>query len=66
VRILAAAAVNSYRTVRFSNDVADLIGRCHAAFLALRELRLPPLRTFQNVRLKEELQRLAERMVDKE
>lgn len=65
VQTLAAAAVNSYRTVRLSNDVADLIGYCEVAFRALRELRLPPLRPFQNVRLNEELQRLAERMVDK-
>jgi hypothetical protein len=66
VRILTAAAVNSYRTIRLSSDVADLIGRCEAAFRALRELRLPPLRPFQNVQLNTELQRLAERMIEKE
>jgi len=65
VQTLAAAAVNSYRTVRLSFDVVDLIGQCDAAFRALRELRMPPLRKFQNVQLNEELQRLADRMVEK-
>lgn len=66
VRILAAAAVNSYRTVCLSFNVAELIGYCESAFRALRELRLPPLRTFQSVQLNDEMQRLAERMVEKE
>jgi hypothetical protein len=35
---------------------------CRRAFSALRQLRLPRLRTFQNLQLKGELQRLAERM----
>lgn len=65
VQILAAAAVNTYRTVCLSFDVADLIGHCEAAFRALRELRIPPLRPFRNVQLNEELQRLADRMVEK-
>jgi hypothetical protein len=66
VRILADAAVNTYRTVRLSNDVAELIGYCEAAFGALRDLKLPPLRPFQNVQLNAELQRLAERVAAKE
>ena len=66
VQILEAAAVNSYRTVCLSFNVAELIGYCESAFRALRELRLPPLRTFQNVQLNEEMQKLAERMVEKE
>jgi hypothetical protein len=65
VQILKAAAVNSYRTVCLSFNVAELVGYCEAAFKALRELRLPPLRTFQNVQLNEEMQRLAERMAEK-
>lgn len=65
VQILEAAAVNSYRTVCLSFNVAELIGYCEGAFRALRELRLPPLRTFQNVRLNEEMQKLAERMAEK-
>jgi hypothetical protein len=63
---LVSAAVNSYRTVRISYGVAELIGECEAAFRALRGLRLPPMRTFKNVHLNEELQKLAERMVSKE
>lgn len=66
VRILAAAAVNSYRTVCLSFNVAELIGYCESAFRALRELRLPPLRTFQSVQLNDEMQKLAERMVEKD
>ena len=65
VQILEAAAVNSYRTVCLSFNVAELIGYCESAFRALRELRLPPLRTFQSVQLNEEMQKLAERMVEK-
>ncbi len=57
-----ADAVNTYKTVRLSLDVAGLIGQCQAAFQALRELRLPQLRTFQNLQLKGELERLAERV----
>ena len=65
VQIMEAAAINSYRTVCLGLNVAELIGYCESAFRALRELRLPPLRTFQNVRLNEELQKLAERMAEK-
>jgi hypothetical protein len=64
VRILEAAAVNTYRTVCLSLNVAELIGYCDAAFRALRELRLPPLRPFQGIQLTEELQKLAERIAD--
>jgi hypothetical protein len=65
-KLLLAAAVNSYRTVQLSFDVADLIGQCQTAFRSLSDLRLPQLRTFQNVHLNEELERLADRIVDKE
>jgi hypothetical protein len=65
VRILEAAAVNSYRTVCLSFNVAELIGYCEAAFRALRELRLPLLRTFKSFQLNEEMRKLAERMVEK-
>ncbi len=66
VQILEAAAVNSYRTVCLSFSVAELIGYCDSAFRALRDLQLPPLRTFQNAQLSEEMHKLAERMVEKE
>ena len=65
VRTLEAAAINSYRTVCLSFNVAELIGYCESAFRALRELRLPPLRAFQSVQLNEEMQKLAERMAEK-
>jgi hypothetical protein len=61
-----AAAVNTYRTVCLSINLAELIGYCQAAFRALRELRLPPLRPFQNHRLNDELERLAESVAAKE
>jgi len=65
VQIMEAAAVNSYRTVVLGFNVAELIGYCESAFKSLRELRLPPLRAFQNAQLNEQLQKLAERMVEK-
>jgi hypothetical protein len=40
-----------------------MIGQCQTAFQALRELKFPQLRTFQNLQLKGEMERLAERMV---
>ena len=66
VRTQEAAAVNTYRTVCLCNDVAELSGYCQAAFRALRELQLPPLRPFQNMQLNDELQKLAERVAVKE
>jgi hypothetical protein len=66
VRTQEAAAINTYRTVCLSINVAELIGYCQAAFRALRELQLPPLRPFQNLQLNDELQRLAERVTAKE
>ena len=66
VRVLQAAAVNTYRTVCLSLNVAELIGYCDAAFRALRELRLPPLKPFQGIQLTEEMQKLAERVIAKE
>ena len=61
VQAQEAVAVNTYRTVCLSINVAEMIGSCQAAFCALRDLRLPPLRPFQNVQLNEEIQKLAER-----
>ena len=56
------AAVNTYKTIRLSMNVAELMRDCRQAFSALRQLRLPRLRTFQNLQLKGEVQRLAERL----
>ena len=66
VRTLEAAAINTYKTVCLSLNVAELVGYCDTAFRSLRELRLPQLRPFQNVQLNDELQRLAERVAAKE
>jgi len=60
--LMLAAAVNTYKTVRLSLNVAELMSDCRKAFQALRQLRLPLLRTFQNLQLKGELQRLSERL----
>ncbi len=60
------AAVNTYRTIRLSMNVAELMSNCRQAFGALRQLRLPRLRTFQNLQLKGELQRLTERLREPE
>lgn len=66
VLILEAAAVNTYRTVSLSLNVAELFGYCESAFHALRALRLPPLRPFQSIQLTEELQKLAQCVAAKE
>ncbi len=60
---MLAAAGNTYKTMSLSINVAELMSDCQNAFRALRQLQLPPLRTFQNLRLKEELQRLTDRML---
>ena len=65
-KLMLAAAINTYKTVRLSLNVAELMSDCEKAFHALRQLRLPRLRTFQNLQLKTEMQRLAERMRDRE
>ena len=60
------AAVNTYRTVKVSYDIVEVVGQCSAAFRALRGLRIPTLQTFKNVHLNEELQLLAEQIAVKE
>jgi hypothetical protein len=65
-RRMLAVAVNTYKTVRLSLNVAELMSDCREAYRALRQLKVPPLRPFQDLRLKEELNQLAERMSEKE
>ena len=65
-RRMYAAAVNTYRTVRLSLNVSALFRDCQREFQALRQLQIPHMRPFQNLRLKEEMQRLAERMIREE
>jgi hypothetical protein len=61
-RMMLDAAINTYKTVRLSMDVAEMMHYCRQAFGALRQLHLPRLRTFQNMQLKGEVQRLTERL----
>ncbi len=56
------AAINTYQAVRLSLNVAEMMRDNAKAFSALRQVRLPRLRTFQNLQLRAEMQRLAERM----
>lgn len=65
-RQMLAVAVNTYKTVRLSLNVAELMSDCREAYRALRQLKAPPLRPFQDLRLKEELNQLAEHMSEKE
>jgi hypothetical protein len=65
-RRMLAVAVNTYKAVRLSLNVAQLMSECREAYRALRQLKVPPLRPFQDLRLKEELNQLAERMSEKE
>jgi hypothetical protein len=58
--------VNTYKTMRLSMNVAELMSDCREAFGVLPQLHLPRLRTFQNLQLKGELQRLADRMRNEE
>jgi hypothetical protein len=64
IRMLGAAA-NTYRTVKLSHDVTRMIGDCQRAFQSLCDLKVPRLRPFENVQLKDEMQRLAENMLQK-
>jgi hypothetical protein len=52
---ILAAAANTYKTVRLSPYVGELLSDCEKAFQALRQLRLPRQRAFQNLQLKGEL-----------
>jgi hypothetical protein len=65
-KLMLNAALNTYKTIRLSMDVAGLMSDCREAFGALRQLQVPRLRTLQNVQLKAELQRLTERMREEE
>jgi hypothetical protein len=64
--ILLDAAINTYKTAKAGVGLAMLIGKCQMDFSALRELRLSPLRVFQNIQLTGEMQRLAARATKRE
>jgi hypothetical protein len=65
-KLMLDAAINTYKTVRLSLNLAELMSDSEKAYHTLRQLPLPKLRTFQNVQLKAEIQRLAQRMLDRE
>jgi len=64
IKRMLAAAANTYKTMNLSINVAELMSDCQNSFKALRQIRLPPLRAFQNLHLKRELQRLTDRMIE--
>ena len=61
-RVMLDAAINTYKTICLSMNVVEMMSYCRQAYGALRQLHLPRLRTFQNLQLKGEVQRLAERL----
>ena len=61
-RLLLGAAVNTYKTAKNTGELARLIGQSRTDFQLLQELRLPPLRAFQNIQLTEEMQRMSTRV----
>ncbi len=65
-KILRDAAINTYKTAKAGVGLAMLIGKCDTDVEALRELRLSPLRVFQNTQLTDEMQRLAARVAKTE
>ena len=64
IKKMLAVATNTYKTIRLSINVAEVIGHCQKAFKSLRCLKVPPLRPFQNLQLKQELQLISERMIE--
>ena len=63
IKSMLAAAQNTYKTVKLSNSIAQLMTTCQKHYKALQQLRLPPLRPFQNLQLKQELRQLTQRML---
>lgn len=57
-----AAAVNTYRTVKLSSDVASLIKTGRRNFDALMKIRMPYLREFQNDVIRRELKLMTEKL----
>ena len=61
-KLMLDAAINTYKTVRLSLNVAELMSDCRKALRRCGSCGCPGYRTFQNLQLKSEMQRLAERM----
>jgi hypothetical protein len=64
-RVLVAASRNTYRTVGLSLNVAEMMNGCRKAFEAVRCLTVPQIRPYQNAALRDEMQRLSERLLEK-
>lgn len=62
VKKTLATAMNTYRTVKLSSDLAALMASGRQSFNTLMRLRLPYLREFQNEAMKKEFQRMTERL----
>ena len=59
-----AVSRNTYHIVKLSLNVAQLISGCVDTFRTLSKLRIPELKLFQNFKLREEMQRLSERLAE--
>lgn len=57
-------AINTYRTVRLSSNVADLIRDGLGTFEALSDLQVPETAEFQNDEIRQEFRLLTERLSD--
>lgn len=57
-------AINTYRTVRLSSNVADLIRDGLGTFEALSDLQVPETAEFQNEEIRKEFRLLTERLSD--
>ena len=57
-----ATAMNTYKTVRLSSDVAELLSSGRRDFDALMKLRMPSLRDFRNSALQRQFQMLTDQM----
>lgn len=61
---IVATAVNTYRTVSVSSNLADLIREGSMRFDQMLRLEMPPLREFQNAQLRREFERLTTIMTE--
>ena len=59
-----ATALNTYKTVKLSSDVARLMKTGRQNFEALMQLQIPPLREFRNEMLRKEYQRMTTELLN--
>ncbi len=55
-------ATNTYETVKVSGELVDLMQSSQRLLDNLRSLEVPPLRTFENLEMKREFDRLTLRL----